>query len=321
MAVYTNVSDEALNGFLADFDLGIALSFKGIAEGVENSNYYLETTSGKYILTLFEKRTNSADLPYFIALKQHLAANGFACPLPVSARDGQALRTLEGRPAIIVTFLSGLSPRTPSARQCKALGAGLAKLHNAASDFDQTRPNALGPDSWPHLWQGRSAAAEDLQDGLAHLIESDLAAFRQANIKALDLPRGTIHADLFPDNAFFLGEAFSGVIDFYFACTDALAYDLAICLNAWAFERDGTYNFTKGANLIAGYETVRKLQTEERGALPLLARGAALRFFLTRLVDWSETPKDALVKPHDPLDYAKRLVFHRNANSASEYGA
>lgn len=321
MAVYTTVSDDALSEFLAEFDIGNALSFKGIAEGVENSNYFLETTSGKYILTLFEKRTDPADLPYFVALKQHLAANGFACPQPVSARDGKALRTLQGRPAIIVTFLSGLSPRTPNARQCKALGAGLAKLHAAAADFGQTRPNSMGPQSWPDLWQGRQSTAESLKTGLAELVEADLAAIAVAKPQEIDLPRGTIHADLFPDNAFFLGDDFSGAIDFYFACTDALAYDLAICLNAWAFERDGTYNFTKGTNLIAGYESVRKLTSEERGALPLLARCAAIRFFLTRLVDWSETPADALVKPHDPLDYAKRLVFHRSAKTAGDYGA
>lgn len=320
MAVYTSVTDDDLARFLADYDIGEATAFKGIAEGVENSNYYLETTQGRFILTLFEKRADPADLPYFIGLKQHLAANGFACPLPVCARDGQALRTLCAKPAVIVTFLSGLSPKHPTARQCRALGAGLAQLHRAASDFAMTRANSLGPQSWPGLWAGRRAVAERLQPGLADLIESDLAAIAQARPQDLDLPRGTIHADLFPDNAFFLGETFSGAIDFYFACTDLLAYDLAVCLNAWAFERNGDYNFSHGANLIAGYESVRPLGPGERAALPLLARGAALRFFLTRLVDWSDTPADALVKPHDPLDYAARLAFHRNARGPGDYG-
>lgn len=243
MAVYTNVSDDALAEFLAQYDIGEAIAFKGIAEGVENSNYYLETTGGRYILTLFEKRTNPADLPYFIALKQHLAANGYACPLPVQARDGVALRTLAGRPAVIITFLQGLSPRVPNALQCRELGIGLARLHAASSDFKMTRANSLGPASWPQLWRGREANAENLQDGLAAKIEADLSAIDPATTAAL--PQGTIHADLFPDNAFFLGDKYTGAIDFYFACTDALAYDLAVCINAWAFESDGAFNFSK----------------------------------------------------------------------------
>ena len=321
MAVYTQVSDAALAAFLADYEIGDAVSFKGIAEGVENSNYFLETTQGRYVLTLFEKRADPADLPYFIGLKQHLSGNGFSCPLPVRAMDGEALRQLEGRPAVIVTFLNGLSPKSPTPKQCRSLGSGLARLHIAAADFEQTRSNSLGPASWPALWAGRADAANDLQPGLAAQIDGDLAAIAAAKPQSLRLPRGTIHADLFPDNAFFLGDEFSGAIDFYFACTDALAYDLAICLNAWAFESNGDYNFSSGANLIAGYESVRPLEPNERKALPLLARGAALRFFLTRLIDWSETPADALVKPHNPLDYAKRLAFHRNAHGTGDYGA
>ena len=321
MAVYTTVSDDALASFLAEYELGEAVAFKGIAEGVENSNYYLETTTGRFILTLFEKRANPADLPYFIALKQHLSENGFSCPLPVAAKDGEALRTLVGRPAVIVTFLQGLSPRVPNAKQCRELGAGLARLHEAAASFAMHRPNDLGPASWSRLWSGRAAIADDLQADLSRKIEQDLADIETAKSLSDDLPRGTIHADLFPDNAFFLGNRFTGAIDFYFACTDALAYDLAICMNAWAFETDGAFNFSKGANLIAGYESVRPLELTEKDAFPLLCRGAALRFFLTRLVDWTETPADALVKPKDPLDYAARLRFHRTAKSIEAYGA
>lgn len=320
MAVYTNVSDDALAAFLAEYDLGEAVAFKGIAEGVENSNFYLETTSGRYILTLFEKRTDPADLPYFIALKQHLAANGFSCPLPVTARDGVALRSLAGRPAVIISFLQGLSPRRPNAIQCRALGIGLAELHQAAADFEMTRPNSLGPASWADLWAGRQANAEALQTGLADKVERDLANLQPTAGFHETLPRGTIHADLFPDNAFFLGDRFTGAIDFYFACTDALAYDLAVCVNAWAFEPDGAFNYSKSKNLIAGYESIRPLQTAEKAAFPALCLGAALRFFLTRLVDWTDTPADALVKPKDPLEYAARLRFHRTANSIADYG-
>lgn len=321
MAVYTNVSDAALAAYLEEYDIGSPRAFKGIAEGVENSNYYLETDKGRFILTLFEKRADPADLPYFIAVKRHLAAKGFPCPQPVDARDGHALRTLEGRPAVIVTFLEGLSPRTPTTTHCRELGAGLARMHVALSDFAQVRPNALGPAGWLKLWQGRENEANLLESGLSASIESDLTATADARAISEELPSGTIHADLFPDNAFFLNDAFTGAIDFYFACTDALAYDIAICINAWAFEEGAEFNYSKGAALISGYESIRPLQPVEKEVLPLLCRGAALRFFLTRLVDWTDTPSDALVKPKNPLDYAKRLRFHRKVRSASDYGA
>ena len=321
MAVYTRVSDTALADFLAAYDLGNVLGFKGIAEGVENSNYFLETDTGRYILTLFEKRVSASDLPYFIALKQYLAAKGFPCPEPIAGKDGSTLRQLEGRPAVIVSFLNGLSPIRPNALQCRNLGIGLAKLHAALADFPQTRPNTLGPKAWPKLWHGREQFADSLQAGLADAIDTDLQAIAAAGLATHSLPVGTIHADLFPDNAFFLGDSFSGAIDFYFACTGALAYDLAICLNAWAFEAGGAYNYSNGMNLIAGYQSVRPLQADELDMLPVLCRGAALRFFLTRLIDLAETPADALVKPHDPLVFAKRLAFHRNARFAKDYGA
>jgi len=328
MAVYTQVSDEALAGFLAGYDLGEALAFKGIAEGVENSNFYLETRKGRYILTLFEKRVNVADLPFFIGLKQHLSSNGFPCPEPVIGQDGQALRTLEGRPAVIVTFLDGLSPRRPSAKQCRALGEGLARMHLALADFKGHRENALGPASWRRLWEGRGADAEALQPGLEAEVDACFEQISAARAFADDLPRGTIHADLFPANAFFLGDRFSGAIDFYFACTDALAYDLAVCLNSWAFEEGNAsdasrleYNFSKGSALIAGYQSVRPLEASEREALPALCLGSAMRFFLTRLADWSSTPAGALVKPKNPLEYAARLAFHRKMASAEGYGA
>ncbi|MEL6210883.1 MAG: homoserine kinase, partial [Pseudomonadota bacterium] len=307
MAVYTHVDDEQLAAFLAAYDLGAPRAFKGIAEGVENSNYYLETEAGRYILTLFERRADPEDLPYFMALKRHLAGNGFPCPQPVAGLDGAVLRPLAGRTAVLVTFLDGLSPRTPNVRQCRALGAGLARMHQALADFPMTRRNSLGPWAWRGLWAGRASHAEELEPGLSGEIDGDLAAIQGAKGQTDTLPRGTIHADLFPDNAFFLADQFSGAIDFYFACTDVLAYDLAVCLNAWAFEEGGwstglQFNYSKGAALVAGYQSVRPLAADERTALPLLARGAALRFFLTRLVDWSDTPADALVRPKNPLD-------------------
>lgn len=328
MAVYTQVSDEALAGFLAEYDLGEALAFKGIAEGVENSNYYLETRKGRFILTLFEKRVNAADLPYFIGLKKHLAAKAFPCPEPVSGKDGAALRTLEGRPAVIVTFLEGLSPRRPNARQCRSLGEGLARMHLALGDFEGHRENSLGPSSWKRMWEGRGADAEAIQPGLEAEVNACFERIGAARAFSGALPRGTIHADLFPDNAFFLGDTFTGAIDFYFACTDALAYDLAVCLNSWAFEEGNAtdasrleFNFSKGAALIAGYQSVRRLEAAELEALPALCLGSAMRFFLTRLADWTSTPAGALVRPKNPLEYAARLAFHRKIESAEGYGA
>lgn len=326
MAVYTQVDSAALEAFLAEYDIGMPRSFKGIAEGVENSNYYLETDRGRFILTLFEKRVDAADLPYFISLKQHLAARDFPCPRPIAGRDGLALRELCGRPAVIVSFLDGLSPRQPSRTQCREIGAGLAEMHLALEGFSMTRPNSLGPASFAGLWTGRAASADALEQGLAEEIETDLRDIVGARPLSAHLPRGTIHADLFPDNAFFLDERFSGIIDFYFACTDALAYDLAICLNAWAFDDAGRasglqYSYSHGAALVSGYDAVRPLSKAERNALPLLCRTAAMRFFLTRLVDWSDTPADALVKPKNPLEYAQRLRFHRHATGPADYGA
>ena len=328
MAVYTQVSDEALAEFLSAYDLGVALAFKGIAEGVENSNYYLETEKGRFILTLFEKRVNAAELPYFIGLKQHLAAKGYPCPEPVMGRDGSALRTLEGRPAVIITFLDGLSPRRPNVRQCRALGEGLAKMHLALADFAGERENSLGPKSWAPLWAGRTEDANALQAGLSDTVEAAFVQILQARSSFSDLPRGTIHADLFPDNAFFLGNDFSGAIDFYFACTDVLAYDLAVCMNAWAFDEGNAsdasrleFNFSKGTALIAGYQSVRPLARDELDALPVLCLGSAMRFFLTRLADWSSTPAGALVRPKNPLEYAARLAFHLHMKGAEGYGA
>jgi homoserine kinase type II len=319
MAVYTDIDDASLAALLSEYDLGPPLAFKGIAEGVENSNFLLETPNGRFILTVFEKRAKEEDLPFFIGMMGHLAQKGFPAPLPVPGRDGQALRRVGQKPAMIVTFLQGLSPRRPSVAQCRALGAALARFHAALDDFRMTRANDLSLSAWPAMFAGREASADALAPGLSGLIASDLAAL--ATSWPSGLPRGAIHADLFPDNSFFLDERLTGVFDFYFACTDFLAYDLAVCLNAWAFEPRGEYNLTKGRALVAGYEGVRALTAPEKAALPTLARGAAMRFFLTRLIDWDSTPADALVRPHDPMVFAERLGFHRRARGAEDYGA
>jgi homoserine kinase type II len=309
MAVYTDISDAELEAFLADFDLGAPLAFKGIAEGVSNSNFLLETEAGRFILTVYEQRVAAADLPYFLGLMTWLADHGFPSARPVEDRHGVALKTLRGKPAALATFLTGLSVRRPAAAHCRAAGDGLAQLHLAARDFPLRRPNNLGHAHWGEMFHGLEPVAERLKPGLAATIAADLADF--AAHWPADLPAGTIHADFFPDNVFLRDGKFAAAIDFYFACDEALAYDIGVCLNAWCFEPDGSFNVTSARAFLAGYEPVRPLSAAERAALPLLARGAAMRFFLTRLADWESTPAGALVKPHDPLEYERKLAVHR----------
>jgi homoserine kinase type II len=318
MAVYTDVTDEELQQFLAGYDLGTLMSYKGIAEGVENSNFLLHTSTGGFILTLYEKRVAAGDLPFFLNLMEHLAARGLTCPQPVRNRNGEALGQLARRPAAIVTFLDGVWIRRPSAAHCGAVGDALAQLHLAGADFDMTRRNGLSVAGWRPLVETAAARADTVQAGLCDAIAAELARLERDWPR--DLPQGVIHADLFPDNVFFLGDRLSGLIDFYFACTDALAYDVAVCLNAWCFEPDHSYNMTKGRALLHGYMRKRTLSAPEIAALPILCRGAALRFLLTRLVDWLEVPAGALVKPKDPLEYYRKLRFHQTNATARDYG-
>jgi homoserine kinase type II len=311
MAVYTDISDGDLTRFLAEYDLGAALSCKGIAEGVENSNFLIRTEQGSFILTLYEKRVNPGDLPFFIALMEHLAARGFSCPTPIRGRDGIALRRLCNRPAAVVSFLEGLWPRDILAIHCTGAGNALARLHAAGADFARVRPNDLSIEGWRPLIAATAAEADSVAPGLAGELATEMAELEAAWPRGL--PAGLCHADFFPDNVFFRDEQVSGVIDFYFACTDALAYDLAICLNAWCFEADLSWNEMKGKRLIDAYQAIRPLTPAERSALPVLARGAALRFLLTRLYDWLNRAPGALVRPKNPLEYLTKLRFHRAA--------
>jgi homoserine kinase type II len=309
MAVYTDVSDQDLEAFLGGFALGRPVAFKGIAEGVENSNYLLETELGRYILTLFERRVRPDDLPYFLDLMTFLADRGYPCARPITDRKGAVLNTLAGRPAVIVAFLPGLSARRPSVAQCRQAGVGLGWLHRAGADFARRRVNPLGLEAWRNVASSLSDRAEALKPGLAKLVAADLEALQRTWPR--DLPQGVVHADWFPDNVFFNGGAFAGAIDFYFAADDLLAYDIGVALNAWCFEADGSFNVTASAALISGYESRRTLSAAERDALPVLARGAAMRFFLTRLADWGDERAGALVRPKDPLEYERKLAIHR----------
>lgn len=318
MAVYTEVTDKALVQFLSRYDLGKVMSLKGIAGGVENTNYLLHVETGNYILTLYEKRVATKDLPFFIGLMDHLASQGFQCPQPVRDRNGEALGTLEGRPAAMVSFLEGMEVKQPTADHCRMAGEAMAQLHMAAIDFDIKRENALAPSGWPALVEASLSRADTVEDGMAGLISSELAHAQQAWPK--HIPTGVIHADMFKDNVFFLDGKLSGVIDFYFACNDFLAYDLAIGINAWCFNEKFKFQPKLSAALMAGYQSVRKLEASEAEALPTLARGAALRFLLTRLNDWLNVPAGALVVPHDPTAFSQRLRFFKTVDDAKAFG-
>jgi homoserine kinase type II len=338
MAVYTEVGDEPLAAFLTDYDIGSVVAFRGIAEGVENSNFSLRTTAGDYILTLYEKRVDPVDLPWFLGFMEHLATRGVTCPLPVRARDGAALRMLAGRHAAITTFLPGVWPRRVRQEHCGPVGQALASLHLAGRDYQPTRRNALGPDGWRPLFERARHRANEVAPGLEAELDTALSAiladWPQAGPPAGQpvgppagcpgepsfLPIGHIHADLFPDNVFFLDGRLSGLIDFYFAATDLLAYDLAIGLNAWCFEPDFAFNVTKARAMLAAYTARRPLSDAERAALPVLCQGAAIRFLLTRLYDWVNTPPGAMVTRKDPIEYLRRLRFHMAARDEHAYG-
>lgn len=318
MAVYTEIPDSDLVDYLTHYDIGELHSLKGIAEGVENSNYLLSTDAGMHILTLYEKRVNREDLPFFLTLKQHLSKNGVTCPKPVAMKNGEILGELADRPSAIITFLDGNSVKRPAPSHCEQVGSAIAQMHLAGEGFALSRKNALGPEDWSPLFQLSRTDADSIRPGLTAFIDDEIE-YLQSNWPH-HLPSGVIHADLFPDNVFFLKGQLSGLIDFYFACNDLFAYDVSICLNAWCFEADYSFNVTKAARLLKGYNSIRKLSDEEIACLPVLARGSALRFLLTRLYDWLNVPPGALVTPKDPTEYIEKLKFHGNISNPVEYG-
>ncbi len=317
MAVYTQVDDVTLSNFLSSYDIGEATSFKGIAEGVENSNYLLATTKGQYILTLYEKRANPEDLPYFLDMMEHLASKGLSAPLPIRDKKGAALQTLAGKPACIISFLTGVSVDYMSEDHCAELGNTLAKMHIALSDYEVSRPNDLSVEGWQKLFSETKARANEVSEGLEDYIGTELK-FLAENWPS-SLPSGTIHADLFPDNVLFTGTKITGLIDFYFGCTDILVYDLAVCINAWCFDANHEFEAAKAKRLVEMYDIERRLSPAEMDALPILCRGAALRFLLTRLYDWLNPVEGAVVRPKDPMDYVKRLKFHQTIEDTARY--
>ncbi|MEG3178600.1 homoserine kinase [Sphingomonas sp. RB3P16] len=312
MAVYTTVSAERLAEFLVRYDVGELVSFKGIAEGVENTNYLVDTTTDRFILTLYEKRVAGGDLPYFLDLLDHLAARGNPVPPAIKDRDGVAIQTLEGRSACLIQFLNGVSVTHPTPEQAFAAGQAMGRMHAALADFAPTRPNSMGVATWAPLLERCGTALDKIAPGLQH----DARAMLDAVLRdwPADLPRSTIHADLFPDNVLMRGAQVTGLIDFYFACTDIRAFDLAILHTAWSFDPDGrAIDLAVGRALIAGYDATFGLSGEERAQLGTLAKGACLRFFLSRAWDWLNTPADALVTRKDPLAYLRR--YHTYAET------
>ena len=310
MAVYTQVSAEALAAFLARYDVGELVSAKGIAEGVENSNYLVETTRDRFILTLYEKRVEAADLPYFMGLLDHLAAKGLPVPPAIKDRNGVEIQELNGRPACLIQFLSGVSLSHPTPAQAEAAGRAMAQMHAAVADFALERPNSMGVDTWQPLFErcGRSLdqIAPGLYDDLGFAIEQVVPVWAGD-----DLDRCAIHADLFPDNVLMRGDQVTGLIDFYFACTDIRVYDLAVMHSAWSFDAQGrNYDAAIGDALLRGYEGGFPLSAFERGKFTLLASGACIRFALSRAWDWLNTPADALVMRKDPLAYVRRLKHY-----------
>lgn len=311
MAVYTKVSAEEIGQFLTRFDVGTLVSAKGIAEGVENSNYLLETTQGKYILTLYEKRVDPADLPFFIALLDHLAAHGCKVPPMIADREGEKIQHLCGRSACLITFLPGVSVSHPTEAQARSTGQALGDMHAALADFEAERRNILDHDGWRALAeQCGPAQLDNIAPGLARAIARELDYLDE--YWPHGLPRSAIHADLFPDNVLMLGDRVTGLIDFYFSCTDIRAYDLAVTHAAWCFSEDGRdFHNPISQALISGYQSAFAISDAERRALPLLARGAALRFLLTRAFDWINTPAGALVTRKDPQAFLHRLQYYQ----------
>ena len=305
MAVYTQVGQSDLESYLENYDLGDLVSYDGIESGVENSNYRLQTTKGVYILTLYEKRVKESDLPFFISLMDHLSTRNFVCPRPQPMRDGTVLGKLCGRPSSIVSFLEGSSVVDVTPEQCHRAGATLAQLHLSSSDFTGKRQNALNVAGWQPLLESTSSRADEVESGLSNLITEQYESLSHS--WPTDLPTGIIHADFFKDNIFFKGDEIYGVIDFYFACTDILSYDLAIAINAWCYDSNDIYLPAHSRAFISGYESARKLSDSEKSNFPILLRGASLRFLLTRLYDWLNVPDDALVTPHDPKAFSARL--------------
>ena len=320
MAVYTKLNQSKIEDILSNYNLGKLQTFKGIEEGIENTNYFLSVNNKKFILTIYEKRVKSKDLPFFSDLMSSLNKANFKCPSPISNNDKSTITNFEGKKLMIVSFLEGKAKQNLSPKNCKSIGVEAAKMHELTKNFKLKRQNDLSVNSWRSLFDSVKDKCSKLHRDLPKLIEENLTSVERHWPK--DLPKGIIHADLFQDNIFFDKDKFSGIIDYYFSCEDFFALEIAICFNALCFDgvkENLSFNVTKAKNFIDGYSSIRKLSDLEKENIKVLSQGAALRFLLTRVFDALYTVEDAIVKVKDPIEYLKRLEFHKNAKNHEDY--
>tara|TARA_B100001564_G_C20659719_1_gene680961 strand:+ start:963 stop:1931 length:969 start_codon:yes stop_codon:yes gene_type:complete len=320
MAVYTKFNKEKIEKILLKYNLGKLSAFKGIEEGIENTNYFLSLEKKKFILTIYEKRVKSEDLPFFSSLMSSLNEKNFKCPTPIKNKKNETITDFDGKKLMIVSFLEGKAKQNLSPNNCKSIGFEVAKMHEITKNFKFKRKNDLSIKSWRGIFDSVKDKCSKIHKDLPKLIEENLSDVERNWPK--NLPRGIIHADLFHDNIFFIQDKFSGIIDFYFSCEDFYAFEIAICFNALCFDglkENLSFNVTKAKNFIDGYTSVRKLTEEEKNNIKVLSQGAALRFLLTRVFDALNTIEGAMVKVKDPVEYLKRLEFHKNSKNHEDY--
>ncbi len=320
MAVYTKLNSKKIEEILSNYNLGKLDSFKGIEEGIENTNYFLSIDKKKFILTIYEKRVKSEDLPFFSDLMSSLNKANFKCPAPISNNNNETISNFEGKKLMIVSFLEGQAKENLSPDNCKSIGLEVAKMHKLTKSLKLNRQNDLSINSWRSLFNSVKDRCENIHKDLPRLIEENLNDVEKNWPK--NLPKGIIHADLFHDNIFFIKDKFSGVIDFYFSCEDFFAFEIAICFNALCFDGQKSnlsFNVTKAKNLIDGYSSIRKLSEDELNSIKVLSQGAALRFLLTRVFDSLNKVEGAIVKIKDPMEYLTRLEFHKNSKNHEDY--
>ena len=317
MAVYTKLEHQEVRQFLEQYNINNFKDYKGITEGVENTNYLIKTSEQDYILTIYEKRVDENDLPFFIKLLSYLSENKFPCPKPIANKNNEKINRIKNKNAALVTFLNGQSKNKITSEECFEIGKITAQLHEITKKFDINRKNNLSIENWDSIFEKTIKQKIDLDETIIKKTKNYLNFLKDKWPK--NLPQGIIHADLFPDNIFFTNNKVSGIIDFYFACNDFFAYEIAICINSLCFDNNSTFNMTKAKNLIDGYTSIRTLSEDEIKYLPILSMGAAMRFFLTRLYDFYHTDNKADVKIKDPFEYLKKIEFHSTIKNFNEY--
>ena len=317
MAVYTKLDHQEVRQFLEQYNINKFKDYKGITEGVENTNYLIKTLEQDYILTIYEKRVDENDLPFFIKLLSYLSENKFPCPKPIANKNNEKINRIKNKNAALVTFLNGQSKNRITREECFEIGKITAQLHEITKKFNINRKNNLSIENWDSIFEKTIKQKIDLDESIIKKTKNYLNFLKDKWPK--NLPQGIIHADLFPDNIFFTNNKVSGIIDFYFACNDFFAYEIAICINSLCFDNNSTFNMTKAKNLIDGYTSIRTLSEDEKKYLPILSMGAAMRFFLTRLYDFYHTDNKADVKIKDPFEYLKKIEFHSTIKNFNEY--